>query len=106
MYYEVCPSNYLFLLFLLLYDRPEEKTVAISQMVNHVPLHIHWMHLFNSRICRYTYVLPTVIFGDQNRYVMKLFNIERNSTVLKSGVFLTKFGYKLLNYISAQPDYV
>ena len=84
MYYQVCPSNYLFQLFLILYDRPG-KTEVISQMLNHVTLHItlHWMHLFNSRIYRYTYVLPTVIFCDQDREVMKLFNIEWNSTVFK-----------------------
>ena len=38
------------------------KTVAISQMFNHVQLHVHWMHLLNTRICRYTciYITPTV----------------------------------------------
>ena len=30
----------------------QKKTVAISQMFNHVQLHIHWMHLLNTRICR------------------------------------------------------
>ena len=40
----------------------QKKTVAISQMFNHVQLHLHWMHLFNTRICRYTciYITPTV----------------------------------------------
>ena len=40
----------------------QKKTVAISQMFNHVQLHIHWMHLLNTRICRYTciYITPTV----------------------------------------------
>ena len=37
---------------------------------------------------------------------MKLFNLEVDSTVFKSGVFLTKFGLKLLLSLSAQPDYV
>ena len=41
----------------------------------------------------YTYVTPTVIYCDQDRYVMKLFNLEMDSTVFKSGVFLTKFGH-------------
>ena len=30
----------------------QKKTVAISQMFNHVHLHVHWMHLLNTRICR------------------------------------------------------
>ena len=60
-YNKVRPSNYLFQLFLTLQVRPEE-TVAISQMFNHVQLHVHWMHLFNTRICMYTciYITPTV----------------------------------------------
>ena len=38
------------------------KTVAISQIFNHVQLHVHWMHLLNTRICSYTciYITPTV----------------------------------------------
>ena len=49
----------------------------------------------------------------------KCFNIERSKGILeivslmkrrlplkKSGVFLTKFGHKLLLSLSAQPDYV
>ena len=60
-----------------------KKTVAISQMFNHVPSHIHWMHLLNTRICRYTYETPRVIFYDQDRYVRKFFNLEMDSTVLK-----------------------
>ena len=36
------------------------KTVAISQMFNHVQLNVHWMHLLNTRICRYTYLTPTL----------------------------------------------
>ena len=40
----------------------QKKTVAISQMFNHVQLHVHWVHLLNIRICRYTsiYITPTV----------------------------------------------
>ena len=38
----------------------------------------------------------TVIYCDQDRCVMKLFNLEMDSTMFKSGVFLTKFGHKLL----------
>ena len=64
------------------------------------------MHLLNTRICRYTYVTPTVIYCDQDKYVLKLFNLEMDSTVLKSGVFLTKFGHNLLLFLSAHPDYV
>ena len=36
----------------------QKKTVAISQMFNHVQLHIHWMNLLNTRI--YRYITPTV----------------------------------------------
>ena len=64
------------------------------------------MHLLNTWICRYTYVTPTVIYYDQDRCVMKCFDLEMASTVFKSGVFLTKFGHKLLLSLSAQPDYV
>ena len=40
----------------------QKKTVAISQMFNHVQLHVHWMYLLNTRVCRYTciYITPTV----------------------------------------------
>ena len=40
----------------------QKKTVAISQMFNHVQLHVHWMHLLNTRICRYPcmYITPTL----------------------------------------------
>ena len=40
----------------------QKNTVAISQMLNHVQLHVHWMHLLNTTICRYTciYIIPTV----------------------------------------------
>ena len=36
---------------------------------------------------------------------MKLINLERDSIVLKSDIFLAKFGHKLLVSLSAQPDY-
>ena len=60
----------------------------------------------NTKICRYTYLTPKVIYCDQDKCVMKLFNLEMDSTVFKSGVFLTKFEHKLLPSLSAQPDYV
>ena len=56
----------------------QKKTVAISQMFNHVQLYVHWMHVLNTRICKYTYI---VIYCDQDRCVMKLFNLEMDSTV-------------------------
>ena len=34
----------------------QKKTVAISQMFNHVQLHVHWMHLLNTRIPVYIYI--------------------------------------------------
>ena len=37
---------------------------------------------------------------------MKLINLEMDSTVFKSGVFLAKFRHKLLFSFPAQPDYV
>ena len=72
------------------------KTVAISQMFNHVQLHVHWTHLLNTRIHLYTYVTFTVIYCAQDSCVMKLFNLEMDFTVFKSDVFLIKFGHKLL----------
>ena len=44
----------------------KKKTV---QMFNHVQLYVHWMHLLNTKICRYTYMTPKVIYCDQDRYV-------------------------------------
>ena len=64
------------------------------------------MHLLNTRICRYTYITPTVINCNQDKCVMKLLNLEMDSTVFKTGEFLTEFGQKLLLSLSAQPDYV
>ena len=65
------------------------------------------MHLLNTRICRYTYLTSAVIYCDQDRYVMTLFSlIKVDSTVIKSGVFLTKFGHDFLFSLSAQSDYV
>ena len=82
------------------------KTVTISQMFNHhdVQLYVHWVHLLNIGICRYTNQTPTVIYCDRDRHVIKLFNLEMDSTV--SGVFLTRFGHKLLLSLSVQPDYM
>ena len=37
------------------------KTVAVSQMLNHVQLHVHWMHLLNTRICRYTCIYKKTV---------------------------------------------
>ena len=37
---------------------------------------------------------------------MKLINLETDSSVFKSGVFLAKVGHKLLLSLSAQPGYV
>ena len=106
MYYQVRPSNYIRSNSFSHCKVDQKKTVAISKMFNHVQLYIYWMHLLNTRICRNTYVTPTVIYYDQDRSVMKSFNLEMDSTVFNSGVFLTKFGHKLLPSLSAQPDYV
>ena len=51
-------------------------------------------------------ITPTVIYCDQDRCETKLFNLEMDSTVFKTGVFLTKFGHKLLLSLPAQPNYV
>ena len=49
MHYIVRPSNYLFLINSFLYCKVDQKkTVAISQMFNHVQLYVHWMHLLNT----------------------------------------------------------
>ena len=50
----------------------QKKTVAISQMSNHVQLYVHWMRLLNIRMCRYTYITPAVIFCDQDRPVYEV----------------------------------
>ena len=67
MYYQVCPSDYLFQLSLSYCKVDQKKTVAISQIFIYVQLYGHWMHLFNTRICRYTYITPTLIFCDKDR---------------------------------------
>ena len=59
MHYKGRRSSYSFQLFLTFYGRPK-KTVAFSQMFNHVQLHVHWVHLLNTRISRYTYITLTV----------------------------------------------
>ena len=59
-------------------------------------LYVHWMHLLNTRTCRYSYITPAVTYCDQDRCVMNLFNLEMDSAVFKSGVFLTIFRHKLL----------
>ena len=87
MYYQGRPSNYFSHC-----KAGQKKTVAISQMFNHVQLHTHWMHLLNTRLCRYTYV----VYCDQDRYVKKLINVKMDYTLLKSGVLLINFGHKLL----------
>ena len=51
------------------YKVDQKKTIAISQIFNRVQLYVHWMHLFNTRICKYTYITPTVIYCDQESYV-------------------------------------
>ena len=38
----------------------QKKPVASAQMFNHVQLHVHWTYLVTNRICRYTYITPTV----------------------------------------------
>ena len=81
----------------------QKKTVTICQMYNDIYTRCK---LLNTRICRYTYITLTVIYCDQDRYVMKLFNLKMDSTVFKSDVFLTKFGHKLVLSLSAQPNYV
>ena len=71
-------------------------------MFNHVQLyvHVHWMHLFNTRISRYTYVTPTLIYCDQTGMQMKLFDLERGLYYCKSGVFLTEQNRTELYYLS------
>ena len=75
-------------------------------MFNHIQSYVLWMHLLNTRICRYTFKTPTVIYCDQDMCVMKLFNLEMDCTMFRSGAFLTKFGHKLFLSLSVQPDYV
>ena len=56
-------------------------------MFSHVQLYGHWIHLLNTRLCWYTYVTPTVIYYDQDRSVMKLFNLEMDSTVFNQAYY-------------------
>ena len=60
MHYKMHPSNCLFQHFLT-FQEDQKKTEAISQMFNHVQLHVHWVHLLNTRICRYTYSINTTL---------------------------------------------
>ena len=71
MHYLVRPSNYLFQLFHCKLHVDQKKTVAISQMFNYVQLCVHWMHLLNTRMCRYTYITPTVIYCDKVNQVVQ-----------------------------------
>ena len=96
MHYKVRPSNDLFQPFFSHCNVDHKKTVAISQMFNHVQLYAHWMHLLNTRICRHTYITHTIIHLDKDRCAMKLLNLGMDSTVSKSDAFLTTFGHKLL----------
>ena len=91
MYYQVRPSNNFSNSFSHC-KVDQKKAVTVSQMFNHVELYLHWMYLLNPKICRYTYITPTVIYCDQDRCcVMKFLNLEMDSTVFKSGVVLTNF---------------
>ena len=143
-HYKGHPSNYLFQLFPHC-KGDQKKTVAISQMFNHVQLHVHWMHLLNTRICRYTciYITPTCTLQtlhycpagawrwndivltsmwhyhiastsfwlhvpagcDQDKCV-KVVRPWKWDLPCSVGVFLTKFGHKLLLSLSAKPDYM
>ena len=38
---------------------PLGQASRFSRMFNHVQLHVHWMHLLNTRICRYTCIYIT-----------------------------------------------
>ena len=75
-------------------------------MFNHVPSHIHWMHLLNSRICRYTHVIPTVISCDQDRYVMKLFILEMDYTVFKVRCISNKIWTQITPFFICSPGRV
>ena len=66
MHYKVRPSNICSNSFSHC-KVDQKKTVAFFQMFNHVQLNVHWMHLLNTKICRYTYATPTVIYFDQDR---------------------------------------
>ena len=58
------------------------------------------MHLLNTRTCRYSYITPAVIYCDQDRCVMNLFNLEMDSAVFKSGIFLTIFRHNIYTQIT------
>ena len=79
-------------------------------MFNHVQLRLHWMHVLNSRICRYTCIIPTVQIipcCDQDRCVNEVVQPWTGTLLCSFRVFLTKFGHKLLLfYIFAHPDFM
>ena len=75
-------------------------------MFNNVQLYVYWMYLLNTRICRYTYATPTVFTVTKTGKHMKLFNLEMDSTVFKSGVFQKKNLDTNCSFLSAQRDYV
>ena len=77
----------------------QKKTVTISQMINHVQLYVHWMHLLNSRICRYTYITPTVIYCDQDRCVMKLVNLESRLYCFQVRCFSHKIWTQIIHFV-------
>ena len=60
----------------------QKKTVAICQMFRHVQLHVHWMHLLNTRICWYycIYITPTL----QTLHYCPAGAWRRNAVVLTS----------------------
>ena len=75
-------------------------------MFNHVQLYVHWMHLLDTRICRYTYVTPTVIYCDKDKYVMNLLNLESEPYCSQVRCISNKVWTQITPFLSAQPDYV
>ena len=90
MDYKGRPSNYLFQLFLSLSGTPEENSSYFSNVQPFLQLHVHWMHLLNNRICRYTYITPTVHilhYCDQNRCVNDVVQLKVDYTVFSQVYF-------------------
>ena len=66
MHYQVRPSNYLVQLFLTLSGRPEENTSNFANVQPYTIISIPDA-LLNTRICKYAYITPIVIYCDKDR---------------------------------------
>ena len=68
---------------------------------------MHYLvHLLNIRICRYTYITPTVFYCDQDRYVIEVVQLCKWTVLCSSQVFFKQNLDTIFLSLSGQPDYV